>query len=296
MINSPLISVIIPAYNVEQYVKYAIESVLAQTYQNLELIVVNDGSLDGTAQVIQESIRSSQKSVKFISINNRGACYAKNLALEQARGEFVAFLDADDLWDPKKLEKQFICLMSNSESIGVGCSYIKFLDKTNKETNAINFSWDKETIFQWMILEEEGPGLNSTIMLRTDVLRRIGGFDESLGSMADDLELAWRLHLVGEILTLNFCLARIRIWDGQIHRDKIEMEKALAKVYSKHFQGESKESKLAMGNLSVWIGLKNIMKFRIFLGIKSIFRGVQLSPKRAIRLPFRLLTKSTKLN
>jgi GT2 family glycosyltransferase len=146
-----------------------------------------------------------------------------------------------------------------------------------------------------MILEDEGPGLNSTIMLRTSVLRELGGFDESLGSMADDLELTWRLHLVGNIIELNHCLAKIRVWGGQIHRDRVDMENALQKVYKKHFKEGTRELKLAMGNLYVWIGLKNIMKFRFIWGLKSILRGIKLSPGRATLLPLRLVAKSTKL-
>ena len=290
-----LVSVIIPAYNVEYCIEQAINSVLGQTHKNLELIIVDDGSTDSTYQVIKKSLSTVKIKFIFISTDNKGSCAAKNLALEKAKGEFVAFLDADDLWEPRKLEHQVKCISRDSHSIGVGCSYIKFLDNTNKKTNIINFSWNKETIFKWMILDEEGPGLNSTIMLRTSILREVGGFDESLGSMADDLELTWRLHLVGNIIELQDCLAKIRVWGGQIHRDRVDMEKALHKVYKKHFKVGTREQKLAMGNLYVWIGLKNIMKFRFILGLKSILRGIKLSPARATLLPLRLVTKSTKL-
>ena len=294
-ISDPLVSVIIPAYNVEYCIEQAINSVLGQTHKNLELIIIDDGSTDNTYQVIKKSLSTVKIEFIFISTDNKGSCAAKNLALEKAKGEFVAFLDADDLWEPRKLEHQVKCISRDSHSIGVGCSYIKFLDNTNKKTNIINFSWNKETIFKWMILEEEGPGLNSTIMLRTSILREVGGFDESLGSMADDLELTWRLHLVGNIIELQDCLAKIRVWGGQIHRDRVDMEKALHKVYKKHFKVGTREQKLAMGNLYVWIGLKNIMKFRFILGLKSILRGIKLSPARATLLPLRLVTKSTKL-
>jgi glycosyltransferase involved in cell wall biosynthesis len=261
----------------------------------LELILVDDGSTDNTYQVIKKCLSKVKIEFTFISTDNKGSCAAKNLALEKAKGEFVAFLDADDLWEPEKLEQQIKCITKDMSSIGVGCGYIKFLDKTKKKTNVINFSWNKETIFKWMILEEEGPGLNSTIMLRTSILRKVGGFDESLGSMADDLELTWRLHLVGNIIELNHCLVKIRVWGGQIHRDRVEMENALHKVYNKHFKEGTRELKLAMGNLYVWIGLKLLIKFRIISGTKSFLKGIRLSPVRATILPLRLVTKSTKL-
>ncbi len=293
--SNPLVSVIIPAYNVEYCIEEAINSVLAQTYKNLELIIIDDGSIDNTSQVIKKSLSKDKIDFIFVSTDNKGSCAAKNLAIEKSRGEFIAFLDADDLWEPKKIELQVNCLSIDSYSIGVGCGYIKFLDKSEKKTNVINFSWDKLTIFKWMLLEQEGPGLNSTIMLRTSVLREIGGFDESLGSMADDLELTWRIHLVGNIIDLKQCLVKIRVWGGQIHRDRSEMEKALHKVYRKHFKEGTRELTLALGNLYVWIGLKNIMDFRFILGLKSFLRGIRLSPVRAAKLPLKLVTKSTKL-
>lgn len=98
----PLISCIVPVFNGERYLGEALESILKQTYQSLEIIVVDDGSTDGTAAVIDRYAEQ----VRFLRQPNAGTAAARNLGLNAANGEFIAFLDADDLWHPEKLERQ----------------------------------------------------------------------------------------------------------------------------------------------------------------------------------------------
>ena len=99
MINTePLISIIIPVYNVEAYIAECIESVLNQSYRNLELILVDDGSQDNSAKICREySLNDSR--IKFLQKENGGASDARNLGLENAKGEYVTFLDSDDYWE-----------------------------------------------------------------------------------------------------------------------------------------------------------------------------------------------------
>ena len=99
---NPLVSVILPVYNREEFVARAIESVFAQTYPHWELLVVDDGSQDGTRAVVE----SYGSRVKLLSTNRKGAYGARNAALAQARGDFVAFIDSDDRWLPARLEIQ----------------------------------------------------------------------------------------------------------------------------------------------------------------------------------------------
>ena len=101
-----LVSVIVPVYNVELYVKEAIASILAQTYNNLEVIVINDGSTDNTANIV-EALKASDSRIVFINNpTNQGVGYARNCGLREAKGEYLAFLDGDDIWLPDKIELQ----------------------------------------------------------------------------------------------------------------------------------------------------------------------------------------------
>ena len=110
----PSVSVIMPAYNVEPYIGDAIRSALAQTFTDFELIVVDDGSKDGTAEVVKGFAKQDGR-VKLVQQGNRGLAGARNSALRAARGEFFALLDSDDLWEPTFLAEQLAILRARPE-------------------------------------------------------------------------------------------------------------------------------------------------------------------------------------
>ena len=103
----PLVSILIPAYNSEEWVADAIRSAIAQTWQRKEIIVVDDGSSDGTAEVAQ---RFASKDVTVVSTKNQGAAAARNHALQLSKGDYIQWLDADDLLAPDKIERQLAAL------------------------------------------------------------------------------------------------------------------------------------------------------------------------------------------
>jgi len=107
--NQPLISCIVPVYNCELYLREAIDSILAQTYRPLEIVVVDDGSTDGTADVVA----SYGARLLYLRQGNAGPAAARNRGLKLAEGEFVAFLDADDVWHPDKLMRQMACFTTH---------------------------------------------------------------------------------------------------------------------------------------------------------------------------------------
>ena len=113
-----MVSAIIPIYNAEKYLDKTLESVLAQTYHNIEIVMVDDRSSDGSAEIIRRYQEKYPQIVYFLQPTNMGAGHARNKALELARGQYVAFLDADDLWKPDKIEKQLKVL---SEKKGSFC-------------------------------------------------------------------------------------------------------------------------------------------------------------------------------
>lgn len=115
MLN-PLVSICIPAYNSELYIKDTLNSILDQTYSNIELIVVNDGSTDNTVKVVQ-SIKD--KRISIISVTNGGASKARNIAYQKAKGEFIMFMDSDDLISSEFLEKQLLLVINNTDCIAI---------------------------------------------------------------------------------------------------------------------------------------------------------------------------------
>ena len=194
--DNPLVSVIIPVYNGEKYLAEAIESVLAQTYQPVEIIVVDDGSMDKSAQIAQSY------PVKFIYQPNQGCGMAKHMGILNSRGEFLAFLDQDDLWIPEKLKAQIEYLQENPEIGYVICNMQNFLDSDYEHQ-----SWPKQAFLDRPI----AAYIPSALVVRRSVLEKIGDFDPSY-QVGSDTDWFFRASDAGiSMANLNQTLLRRRI-------------------------------------------------------------------------------------
>ena len=121
-LENALVSVVVPTYNRESTIVRSINSILEQTYQNLECIIVDDGSSDHTKDVVSQ-IEDSR--VRYIKLNqNRGPSVARNVGIRESRGDYIAFNDSDDLWLPDKLEIQMAKLEAEAEAGMIYCSYL----------------------------------------------------------------------------------------------------------------------------------------------------------------------------
>lgn len=125
-----LVSVIIPVYNCEKYIDRTLHSVFTQTYKNIEIILVNDQSKDKSADIIKKYQKVHPEIIYFLQPQNMGAGYARNKALELARGQYIAFLDSDDLWESQKIEKQLNAIKEGHPF--VYCAY-DFIDDTGSK-------------------------------------------------------------------------------------------------------------------------------------------------------------------
>jgi glycosyltransferase involved in cell wall biosynthesis len=138
----PTVSVVIPAYNAESFLGQAIESALSQTYPDLDIYIVDDGSIDGTSQIIHHYL--SNKRIHSIHQDTSGPAAARNRGIAEAQGEFIAFLDADDLWEPQKLAKQINLFQQNND---LGLVYSRYRTKILNATG----SWeDDEERNRWV--------------------------------------------------------------------------------------------------------------------------------------------------
>jgi hypothetical protein len=129
-------------------------------------------------------------------------------------------------------------------------------------------------------------------LLRRNLLDKLGGFDEMIGVMADDLDLVMRLYPLGKILQETNCLVELRVWNGQNYRNLPDMEKALLRLYMKHFQQNQHQLNLALSNLNVWIGIRLIFQGKVLDGLEKIVKGILKSPLRAGTLPWKFFVKS----
>ena len=163
-----LVSCIVPVFNGERYVAEALDSILAQTYRPLEIIVVDDGSTDGTAQIVA----GYGKRVRALRQSNAGPWAARNLGLSVAQGEFVAFLDADDVWHPKKLARQTARFAARPELD---------LCVTHIQNFWIRELKDEAKRFRSSRISQPLPGYTSvTLMARRSQFDKVAPFDITL--------------------------------------------------------------------------------------------------------------------
>ena len=187
---SPLVSVIVPTYNCDRYIGEAVESVLAQTTSPYEIIVVDDGSTDNTAQ----ALAPYRDSVHVVRQDNQGVAAARNAGIALAKGDLIAFLDADDTFFPEKLAKQADCFV-RSPTLGMVISGWQIVTKAG-ELLSIATPWKDNPVLDLKAAVLCKPARPSATMIRRDWCRRTGGFDTALSS-AEDLDFLLRLMLEG---------------------------------------------------------------------------------------------------
>jgi glycosyltransferase involved in cell wall biosynthesis len=201
--RNPKVSVVIPTYNRAAKVGDTIESVLTQTVTDLEIIVVDDGSSDDTGKVLGEGFGDR---IRYYAQANQGVSAARNNGIAEARGEWIAFLDSDDIWESEKLEWQFKALERFAPQCGACYTDIRLLN--NPETRTL-FQMAEEgcrheeamgvnTDVLTRLVRPGGAGMEvciSSLLARADVVRKAGGFDLSLGFYADS-EFMFRLAML----------------------------------------------------------------------------------------------------
>ena len=184
-LSMPRVSVIIPAYNCARYLPRAIDSVLAQTYRDYEILLVDDGSTDDTRDVVMQY----GDKVTYLHQQNRGVSAARNHAISRASGELLAYLDADDMWYPAKLEKQVAFLASNPEC-GMVHSEMSVVNDQDEVLNARHYEETHRAVPQGYCLQ---PLLlrchiqTATVVERRATFDLVGGFDERLPVAQDYL-------------------------------------------------------------------------------------------------------------
>ncbi len=220
----PVISVIIPAYNSSKTILSTIKSVLNQTFSDFELIIINDGSTDSTLEVIRNVLDSR---IKIFSYPNNGVAVSRNQGIKNASGELIAFLDADDLWTPDKLELQLKALKNNPNA-ALAYSWTDFIDENGQIVNTgmrtvINGNAYTELLKSNFLQNGSNP------LIHKYVLDRIGGFDESLPA-AQDWDLYLRLGFHYEFLCVPCPQILYRVSSDSMSANVSRLENSCLKV------------------------------------------------------------------
>jgi glycosyltransferase involved in cell wall biosynthesis len=244
----PLVSAIIPNYNYARFVGEAVESALGQTYPNIEVIVVDDGSTDNSLEVLEQY----RDRIKIVEQENSGVCVARNRGVAESKGEYIAFLDADDVWLPEKIEKQ---VKKFESEIDMGLVHVGVIDiNASGEKLATHLNGMEGDVAGELIMFERAVilGGGSGVMIPRRVFDDVGGFDESLSTSAD-WDLYFRIGFAFSVGFIRQPLLKYRLHSSNMHSNIPRMESEMLSAYQKVFTENGPDGRFdkgkAYGNL-----------------------------------------------
>ena len=231
----PKVSVIIPVYNREKYIAETIESALSQTFQDIEILVIDDGSEDQSPEIAKRYAQKYPQKVKYLEHQNHrnyGVSASRNLGIHHAGGEYVAFLDSDDLWRPEKIERQ-VEILDNDPDVGLVYCALCVIDEQGNPTREMygrntivgKISGKIEHAFDDFFSFSMTMWLGSTVLVRKHILFEVGLFDTDLAYQCEDAVLSHRIAYRHPIFFQPSLLVKYRVhshnasWSW-IHRKK----------------------------------------------------------------------------
>jgi len=227
--DSPLVSVIIPVYNRKNYLAETLESVLTQTHSNLQVVLVDDGSTDGSLEIALGYAKREPKRMTVISQKNAGQVVARNVALRYAKGLYIAFLDSDDLWIRNKLELQ---LPLFTKKVGLVYSAIETIDEHGQKTGTEMC----DPLIRgeaWFELLQSNRMTGGSVVLTRAALDKVGHFDTSFNA-AENWDLWIRVARYFHIEYIDIPLVRYRRHHDNMSNDHERMMRAIEMILSKH--------------------------------------------------------------
>lgn len=290
---TPAVTVLMACFNAARWLDESISSVLNQTFGDFEFIIVDDGSLDNTLDLIKRYAASDQRIV-VVSKPNSGPGDSRNIGIQMARGEWIAVIDADDVCEPTRLEKQICHASKNSALVFIGTG-LTIIDDAGNKLNVHSYPASHTGLVQHLRTARKFPP-HSSAFYRTQVVRALGGFRLSI-HRAEDWDLWLRLSEVGELSCLSEPLVQIRKHLGQIshsengRRQIIDSRLATVSYWLRHFKVSDPvdSDETSFNNFSEWIqsrlqknGLFEFQEFKVHL--LSVVGGASRSPLGVVRL------------
>lgn len=226
----PKVSVIIPAFNAMKYLPKTVESVLDQSFSDFEVIIVNDGSSDETDLWVS---RIKDSRIKLVSQPNQGLAAARNTGIRNCQGEYIAFLDADDLWESTKLEKQVRILEADPQT-GLVYTWVAFIDAEGISTGRVFKNCEEGNVWRRLI-EHNIVESGSVAMVRRQCFDMCGVFDQNLRSFVEDWDMWLRIAIHYPFQVVREPLVYYRQHSTSASRSWEEMERSFEIVIEKTF-------------------------------------------------------------
>lgn len=287
----PAVSIIIPVYNASTHIVRALNSITHQTFTDYEVIVVDDGSTDDS--VIK--IKNHALNVKLIAQTNGGASSARNVGIKAAKGEYIAFIDADDEWLPSKLSVQIMHLEKKQSLIAVYC---KDYNLRGQQNIAVHSSPDLIEKNCEEIFMQPYNITTSSFLIKSTVLREVGGFDENLKT-AEDIDLYLKASVFGNIGELSESLCIKHDVEGSLGRaissyeDNLNVISSFFKKNINHFPVSFEQKFIVMKVFVLNSWCEDLLwKNKYIDALKICFRSLRVKVSyRAIHLLFKLIIK-----
>jgi glycosyltransferase involved in cell wall biosynthesis len=293
MVEDPLVSVVIPVYNGQLFVGRTLASALAQTYDPLEIVVVDDGSIDRTS-ILVEAAAARDNRIRLFRTQKSGVAAARNFGILQARGELIAPLDADDLWHPEKIARLVEVMQASPSEVGLVYCWSIEIDENDLIIPPIS-SLKGENTAQGHVTEELARGCfispGSTPLIKRSCIDAVGGYDATLQPPgADDWKLYLALSEICEFAMIPEYLVGYRQVSGSISRNVTAMGQSMENVARWIFERQP--------NLSEELKRQSIHDIRAFISERAFansqFGAALYYRGRALKVyPAKLLERQT---
>jgi glycosyltransferase involved in cell wall biosynthesis len=268
----PKISVIVPTYNRAELLRSAVTSILNQTCQDFEIIVVDDASNDNTEEVVN---RFNNKKIKYIHHEiNKGEAGARNTGILNSNAAYIAFLDDDDEWLPNKLTLQFNLLESNTPKVGVVYSGYTRVDVTNKKILGQKIPIKRGDIYNDMLIQN-CVGTPSTVLLRRECIEKVGLFDGNI-SYALDWDLWIRISKYFHFEYIEEPLVKYHIHENRLSNNPEIKARGLEDMFNKY--GKDFKFTKYYRNSYLGIGVEFCYKGETKKGMKAFLESIRLNP------------------
>jgi glycosyltransferase involved in cell wall biosynthesis len=282
---SSLVSVIVPAFQAARFIERTLESALGQTHAELEIIVVDDGSTDQTRAIV-ERVAGRDARVRLIRQANGGVSRARNVAIAQARGAYIAPLDADDLWHPTKIEKQLRCFRNAPESTGVVYCHFAVIDEDDRVMLPRRIYHAPTGHVYPHLAVGNIVGNASAPLVKRSLLESVGGYDEDFREGCEDLDFYLRLAECSDYALVPEFLVGYRRSRDSMSMNIAKMERAVAqttdKVLKRHPTLPRRLLRWRNGNMYRYLALHALMG-------ADYRRGLVLAGKSVMSDPLLLL-------
>jgi glycosyltransferase involved in cell wall biosynthesis len=235
-VSNELVSIVIPVYNGERYIGRTLQSVAEQSHRNLEILIVDDGSTDGTGEILNTFVQQETRA-RILRQSNKGVAAARNLGIRAASGDFIAPLDADDIWHPERVSRQLRCLLDSPSDVGLVYSPWITIDESGRRLSSCLDRGRFEGIVWLQLVMGNFLGNASTALIKKDCLQAVGLYDEEYflqrAQGCEDWDLYLRIAGVCRFHCQPDCLIGYRQVHGSMSIDVEQMMRSYSRLMSK---------------------------------------------------------------